>query len=572
MKRIEILLLLSLMALLYSCNQEYAIPASDPGQSVDLSSRALIDDESLKEGSTALFNASGGLQINNQIFTYRNGKWGNDQLFFWDEEPGDTYVTALYPAYEGGVYSTETLYSADGLDDILIARDTLSAKQGIELQFGHLFSKLTVHVKTGLHERMKELQLTTPVIIHSLSVADGKTVLLDKEEGKEHTTIRTKNETAVYSFILPPADHCSLNLKLLMEDGSENAFVLPAHHFESGYDYRCSLVDEGIQPGIRTVADLKDFCSLINNNTCSSNKTLSDFGSLEQGKMVYRLLSDLVLTAEDSWELLPIGYGSDASFAAVFDGMNHTISNLEVQEHELVAGLFGRIHQDGIIKNLHLDGCTASADIVDASVGFGFLAGLCYGTIDGCSVSNASAVMEDNNPTGGLVGSLRSGTVVNSSVSNVNLTSKGYLGGLVGISYDSAILNSYSASNFLYRRATHCGGFAGFSRNGFLRNCYLYNLSLKVTSMCGLLIGKTETVTIESVFYDADFTFISESTGDVWEKNNKSYTRKDFATRDEGILIYKLLNDWISTEAEELYPGKSFQSWDSHATLPAVFK
>lgn len=567
MKRVQILLYLSLMAVLYSCNAEYALPSNEFQLIADSFSRSMYGNECLEEGSTALFNVSGGLQMENEILTYQGGRWENEQTYLWDDADTETYLSAVYPAYVDRQYTAKNLYASGELEDILIAKDTLQAKGPIELEFFHLFSLLTIRLDTSLEENLKEMRLTSPVKLVSLDVVSG--TFLTEEENQ--TTVRSKTDTGEYSFILPPAEDCVLTLTLLMEDDCAYEVTIPSHTFKSGYRYECCLVNTDEKPGIRTVEDLKAFCLLVNGETYRGEKTLADFGSEEQGVMIYRLLADLELTAEDCEDLIPIGYNSANPFVAVFDGQGHTISKLVVQRKGTVAGFFGYIQANGVVKDLHLVDCTASSECASVSVGFGFLAGVCYGAITGCSVDNGKVTIDKEVLVGGLVSTLRSGYIINCSVRNTSLTSKGYFGALVGSNLNGSIVNSFSASNTIDRKDYAAGGIVGNSNKGSLLNCYIFKLTLKVKTKCGLLIGTSNQSTINSIFYDSSTTLISESGNDVISEKHPYY-QTSFVTTDNRTPICQLLDQWIVGQDSSSYAGFKLYGWTESDNLPAVFK
>ena len=65
------------------------------------------------------------------------------------------------------------------MEDVLIARKTLSEKETIELQFAHLFSQLTIHLEDEIQENLKEIQLITPVKIEKVSPEEGTFSILN---------------------------------------------------------------------------------------------------------------------------------------------------------------------------------------------------------------------------------------------------------------------------------------------------------------------------------------------------------------------------------------------------------
>ena len=99
-----------------------------------------------------------------------------------------------------------------------------------------------------------------------------------------------------------------------------------------------------------------------------------------------------VLTAdiELSGNWTPIGYFNSRDdkkpFNGTFDGQNHTISNLTIDNPSVGSqGLFGFVGENGTIKNLNLSNVNIS--------GYWFVGGLVGyngGTVENCTVSDAT--------------------------------------------------------------------------------------------------------------------------------------------------------------------------------------
>ena len=81
-----------------SCNSS-PIPSPQVSPVIgEIISRDAIASTSIANGSQALFHATGGATINNQIFTFSNGTWQNDngESILIDSSV-ETKLTALYP-------------------------------------------------------------------------------------------------------------------------------------------------------------------------------------------------------------------------------------------------------------------------------------------------------------------------------------------------------------------------------------------------------------------------------------------------------------------------------------------
>ena len=134
------------------------------------------------------------------------------------------------------------------------------------------------------------------------------------------------------------------------------------------------------QPFIATAAELVAFAKDVNENKNPYN-----------GKTVF-LVDDIDLAGID-WE--PIGQTGVCTFNGVFDGRNHTISNLSVDSEaetgaNYSSGLFGWIESHtwdsnhGVIKNLNVEGA-----VINGHHNCAVIAGYLIGCIENCHVKTA---------------------------------------------------------------------------------------------------------------------------------------------------------------------------------------
>ena len=155
--------------------------------------------------------------------------------------------------------------------------------------------------------------------------------------------------------------------------------------FESEFDNIEKVMDkEGIY--IDSEEDLINLRNAVNE------------GNNFSGKTIY-LKSDIKLTQEN-WE--PIGKG-DKKFSGVFNGNNHTISELKISSDQNNIGLFG--NNEGTIKNLKV----SNVNIVGKEY-VGTIAGLNDGgTIENVTVSEGTLSIDKL--SGGIVGKNSKGTI-----------------------------------------------------------------------------------------------------------------------------------------------------------------
>ena len=211
-------------------------------------------------------------------------------------------------------------------------------------------------------------------------------------------------------------------------------------------------VDVVIGPNtpISNITELEYFAKLVNIDKY-------DFS----GKRV--CLTDNIEMKDKIWT--PVGQENYA-FKGTFDGCGWTISNLEVNNPDTPAGLFGWLN--GTVMNLTVDGaeitgvsCVGtiagkihntglidSVTVLKAKVTgnhyVGGIAGYAYGEFVGCAISDSEIKAEpkdtgngkydDGDKVGGIVGWQSNGDITENTVTNVKLTAYRDVGGIVGYS------------------------------------------------------------------------------------------------------------------------------------------
>ncbi|WP_176121580.1 two-partner secretion domain-containing protein [Paraburkholderia youngii] len=152
---------------------------------------------------------------------------------------------------------------------------------------------------------------------------------------------------------------------------------------------------------------------------------------------------------------VPIGTGA-APFAGQFDGLGHTISNLNAWQSvpatgdpanpEAASGLFGVVGATGVVRNVSVSGFVS----ISGYGSFGILAGVNDGQIVRAQTSGSLSLSEPfvsiDAMSGGLVGS-NYGTITRSS-SDAAMVSEGVLGGLVGYNFSTGVIRqSYESQS-----------------------------------------------------------------------------------------------------------------------------
>ena len=208
-----------------------------------------------------------------------------------------------------------------------------------------------------------------------------------------------------------------------------------------------------------------------------------------------------------------------------------------------------------------------------AGSGVGVIAGVCKGVISDCGVTFGEITnLVTSSYTGGMVGTLRNGTIINSFVKNSNITTTdASVGGIVGKIETGDILNCFSASNTITRSNNYSGGFCGRADNGNIINSYVYKLIFKDNINTGQFIGHGINSNATECFTDTGTDIYNL----IKEKDNCTYTpnykyKSDF-TNSQGA-VYKLLNQWI--KANQSSYNHPFTQWteDKTGNLPAIFQ
>lgn len=567
MERAQKILYALLLVFIHACQSEQAIPPIRPSLKCTIQSRGENSPQHLPAGSQILLNANGGLELENETFTYNGNIWENGKNFQWTDPQKETNIIALHPIYADNLYTSENIYSNGMLEDVLIARKTLTGKEMIELQFEHLFSMLTLHVENDILEELKELRLTIPAKIGEISTQEGTFSIIDEPS----IATQSNNGSNDYSFILPPIEECILTLTLVMADNIIHEMNLAPHSFRSGTRYECNLLNTDTRPGIRTAEDLIIFSQLIN-GTYKGNKTLSDFGEQIGGETIYRLLADISMTKEECSQFAPIGRKESTPFSYTFDGEGHTISNFILPNnnlHNSYSGLFGYVASTGIIKNLILT--NASSSSTPAYTKAGIIASNNKGIINNCSVTNSIIYSAENGFTG-LICCQSSGTIINSHTENntLHVVDGTASGGICG-SASGKILNSYSYKNKFSTsgsgyRTSGIVGASSTSTRLYIENNYTYIAS--TPKYWGGAVGNSNNVSIKYFYYNLGNLYNGTATNTT-QSNAKKYDAQYYV---DSVHISTLLNEWIETTGKSQYPQYTFRQWTTASDGSPCFK
>ena len=521
-------------------------------------------ENSLPVGSTALFNTSGDIIIQNQLFTFDGNYWKGEEDIPWTGTCTSTNLTALHPGKNGEYLITEQPYVNNELIDVLIAQATITNESKIDLDFKHLFSMLTIHIQSPLKDAVTEISLTAPKV--TKVNANGSL-----EISGTHTTTPTINTEGNYTFIIPYLEDCALTLTFTLNDQDTPISYPLTHTFLSGYKYECNVTDKK-KPGIYSAEDLIEFSRIYN-----QGGNLSKFGEKQDNeKMTFYLLTDIDFSDINSYDLLPIG--NNTTFTDIFDGQGHSIKNLIIPDKKTninveteYSGLFGFIGREGIVKNLNIINASTVNDQTCKRVGG--IASRNEGIIQDCSVQNSILKSASGGYVGGICAILVSGSyIINcKSINNtITASSESQVGGIIG-GHCGKILNCYTYDNSLIvNSGSYTGGIVGSvstTETLEIANCYVKNL--RVNENQGAIIGTSQKkqFIFDNVFYNGGNIIANKET--TYE-NVQKY--QNFSVDNKHISI--LLNEWIENTGKTKYQELTFKNWTISTEFtpnPAIF-
>ena len=303
-------------------------------------------------------------------------------------------------------------------------------------------------------------------------------------------------------------------------------------------------------------------------------------------------------TADSTAGFQPIGeayYGTAESiFNGVFDGANHTISNLySMSKDSRSTALFMGVGEKGVVKNLKMSDCLISVRFVWAAAS---VAVMNYGLIENIEIKRDTVSAPSN--TGGIVGINENGTIQDVSFDGVvlGINDRDYIGGIVGAnvgtesvirnvkvnadmhsSYYGKYLGLVAGSNeglivsaeidgILEHGNRYLGGVTGYN-SGTIDSCVshgsIYSMSDNSAGLVGYNSGtiKNSSVDADTVFADArgaaGFVGTNDTTGVIENGYAKTNVYSDssggFVVHNAGIIKDSRMEGTVSADS---FPGK----------------
>lgn len=238
------------------------------------------------------------------------------------------------------------------------------------------------------------------------------------------------------------------------------------------------------------------------------NGTLTD-GTAQNAAACAVLTTNIDLTGAD-WT--PIGNASTI-YTGTFDGQNHTISGMTIENAESYSGLFGNV--TGTVRDFTVTGSitiTGSEAVSKVGGAVGSLGtGSAGGTVSGVTSGVDITVSAGNDHIGGVVGSMpeNSSPTVESCVYTGNITvtvEAGSVAGVVGYIRTGTIQNCANQGGINTGGNGSVGGILGYCNNGeiYIRNCYNSgSIAAKGTANVGAIVGQNNKTqaTVSNCYY-----------------------------------------------------------------------
>ena len=511
--------------------------------------------EQIQIGDYIIFYSNGGVKADGEILKYDNGVWTglNDNKWYIDDGPAN--IVAYYPA----IQEAADLYSENGeLKDIVCCKDTINSGNTINLYFNHIFSKLVINIDKDINDTVKNVHVNIPRKVNHIDLYTSEYTTSEVTNG----LVREKSENCRYEFLIP--SNCDMRLSLIIECNNTtlDEITIKNNIFKSGFEYICNI-RKSSENGIYTEEDFIAFTHLINGETEYNGKKIEDFYIEIDGKRVFNLYKNLSFTDEEADKIVLI-----KEFNDIFDGNNHTISNLKA--HKNYRANFCLIDNNyGEIKNLTIDKCTFDYPEFNYATAGCLFVNYNYGIIDNFHLTNGFINMktenEDSKKFGGL-SYLNKGTIVNSSISNLTLGS-----------------NNAALGIFIFQNA------------GNILNCRINNnINKNTTGKISSTICVYNSMRLYNIFvteYKQDYYGIcyendlghyyncilpEEYNGKAIYSDHKSETALKKAvyyseTPEEYSRIIDELNQWIEDNKSK-YPTITFRKWKTDPAEKVVFE
>ena len=343
----------------------------------------------------------------------------SDDPHYWTNHT-DRLVTAWWPYTEGETTPTAVVVKADQsaredfeASDLIVAEEQTVSYGNPTLRFTHRTARVTV-VLTDYTEGMASVKLT------GLSTENGNPAqIIPYDKGNDtYTALVAPQSVATGTAFITCAFNNGKVFVYKMKNDAE---------WKAGeeYTYTVSLA-AAKDPGYTVSEDGNTYEVYNADGLLAWNKAV-------QGNLLLNctLTDDINLTGK---EWTPIG-DYDNRYTGTFDGGNHTITGLTINQYGNYVGMIDFLDSGGTVQNLTLENVNITGgDIVGSVVGDN------YGTVTACT---ASGNVSGTSYIGGVVGRNTSGTLTACYHASGNVSGTSNVGGVVGYNISGTLTACY---------------------------------------------------------------------------------------------------------------------------------
>ena len=366
----------------------------------------------------------------------------------------DRLVTAWWPYTEGETTPPAVVVRADQSSptdfegsDFISAENQLVSYGNPTLRFTHRTARVTV-VLTDYTEGMASVKLT------GLSTENGNPAVIAPYDkgGDTYTALVAPQSVAAGTAFITCAFTNGKVFVYKMQKAAE---------WKAGeeYTYTVSLA-AAKDPGYTVSEDGNTYEVYNADGLLAWNKAVQGNLSLN-----CTLTDDINLTGK---EWTPIG-DYENRYTGTFDGGNHTITGLTINQYGSYVGMIDFLDSDGTVQNLTLENVniTGNRNMIGGGDCVGSVVGDNYGTVTACT---ASGNVSGTSNVGGVVG-WNNGTVIACYHTSGNVSGTSNVGGVVGYNISGTLTACYHASGNV-SGTSNVGGVVGYNKSGTLTACY----------------------------------------------------------------------------------------------------
>ena len=409
----------------------------------------------IADGNSSKFDADDkfAVQIDGKdevgIYTVRDNNTVEAEVpLYWSDTDEHT-VTAWYPATDGTI---DLGNQSQSLAYLLSGTGTGDYQTPVTLSFTHALAKVRITPTDDALGEVTSLQLYTYT---QCTYEKGKVVQGTDEGWIEMKPCEyTENGATITCWeanVVP-----GYEIKKLKANGTEERDLSAAFTPEAGKFYNITL---NYDKGYNLSADGRTYEVYNADGLLAWNKAVQGNLSLN-----CTLTDDIDLTGK---EWTPIG-DYENRYTGTFDGGNHTITGLTINQYGSYVGMIDFLDSDGTVQNLTLENVniTGNRNMIGGGDCVGSVVGDNYGTVTACT---ASGNVSGTSNVGGVVG-YNNGTVTACYHASGNVSGTSNVGGVVGYN-NGTVTACYHASGNV-SGTSNVGGVVGYNKSGTLTACY----------------------------------------------------------------------------------------------------